>query len=244
MHFRRFSLFPLFSNFSDAAGYFGFLVRGIDSNLIWFCNGVAMAVPDGKDTSLYGCRMSDWGLICAMWLNWVPSCSTNVVKWAADCRQCSGHSSAHGNARPLGNQKILYFVRDSQPFDFIPSHSNPIYVLPYLSWFRLNNLFITPTHTRTHARTHIHTYICVCVYIYICVCVCVCVCVGGGRDSAACIATRYGLDGHGIESRWGRDFPHPSRPALGLTQAPIQRVLGLFPGDKAAGAWSWPPTPI
>jgi len=34
MHFRRFSLFPLFSNFSDAAGYFGFLVRGIDSNLI------------------------------------------------------------------------------------------------------------------------------------------------------------------------------------------------------------------
>jgi len=27
-------------------------------------------------------------------------------------------------------------------------------------------------------------------------------------------ATRYGLDGPGIESRWGRDFPHPSSPAL------------------------------
>ena len=31
------------------------------------------------------------------------------------------------------------------------------------------------------------------------------------------IATGYGLDGPGIESRWGRDFPHLSRPALGPT---------------------------
>jgi hypothetical protein len=31
-----------------------------------------------------------------------------------------------------------------------------------------------------------------------------------GRDSAVGIATRYGLDGPGIESRWGRDFSHPS----------------------------------
>ena len=35
------------------------------------------------------------------------------------------------------------------------------------------------------------------------------------------IATRYGLDGPGIESRWRRDFPHPSRPDLGPTQPPI-----------------------
>jgi hypothetical protein len=27
--------------------------------------------------------------------------------------------------------------------------------------------------------------------------------------------TGYGLDGPGIESRWGRDFPHLSRPTLG-----------------------------
>jgi len=32
------------------------------------------------------------------------------------------------------------------------------------------------------------------------------------------IATLYGLDGPGIESRWGLDFPQPSRPALVLTQ--------------------------
>ena len=43
-----------------------------------------------------------------------------------------------------------------------------------------------------------------------------------GRDSSVSIATRYGLDGSGIESRWGGDFPHPSRPALGPTQPPIQ----------------------
>jgi len=30
-----------------------------------------------------------------------------------------------------------------------------------------------------------------------------------GRDSSVGIATRYGLDGPGIESRLGRDFPDP-----------------------------------
>ena len=55
------------------------------------------------------------------------------------------------------------------------------------------------------------------------------------RDSSVDIATRYGLDIPGIDS--GRDFPHPSRPALGPTQPPIQCVPGLFPGGKAAGAW-------
>ena len=51
-----------------------------------------------------------------------------------------------------------------------------------------------------------------------------------GRDSSVGIATRYGLDGPGIESRRGRDFPHLSRPALGPTQPPILWVPGLSRG--------------
>jgi hypothetical protein len=52
----------------------------------------------------------------------------------------------------------------------------------------------------------------------------------GGRDSSVGIATRYELDGPGIESRWRRDFQHPSRPALWPAQPPIQRVPGHFRG--------------
>jgi len=64
-----------------------------------------------------------------------------------------------------------------------------------------------------------------------------------GRDSSVTIVTRYGLDGPGIESRWGRNIPHPSRSALRPTQPPIQLVPGLSPGVKAAWTWRWPPTP-
>jgi len=49
------------------------------------------------------------------------------------------------------------------------------------------------------------------------------------------IATRYGLDGPGIESRWGRDFPQSSRPDLGSTQPPVQWVPGLSRGVKRQG---------
>jgi hypothetical protein len=48
-----------------------------------------------------------------------------------------------------------------------------------------------------------------------------------GLDNAVGIATRYGLDSPRIESRWGRDFPHLSRQALGPTQPPLQWVPGI-----------------
>ena len=50
------------------------------------------------------------------------------------------------------------------------------------------------------------------------------------RESSVGIATRYGLDGPGIESRWMPCIPHPYRPVLRPTQPPVQWVAGLFPG--------------
>ena len=51
-----------------------------------------------------------------------------------------------------------------------------------------------------------------------------------GSGSVVAIATGYGLDGPGIEFRWGRDFPHLSRPALGPIQPPVQLIPGRSRG--------------
>jgi hypothetical protein len=51
-----------------------------------------------------------------------------------------------------------------------------------------------------------------------------------GPGSSVGIAAGYRLDGLGIESRWGRDFSHTSRPALRPTQPPVQWVPGFSRG--------------
>ena len=58
-----------------------------------------------------------------------------------------------------------------------------------------------------------------------------------GQDSSVGTVTHYGLDGLGIESRWGRDFSNLCRLALGPTQIPVQWVQGLFLSGKVAKVW-------
>ena len=55
------------------------------------------------------------------------------------------------------------------------------------------------------------------------------------RHSSVGVATSYGVDVPEVESRWGRDFAHPSRPALWSTQPPIQWVQGLSRGSSDRG---------
>jgi len=65
-----------------------------------------------------------------------------------------------------------------------------------------------------------------------------------GPGSMVGIGTGYRLDGSGIESRWGRDFPHLSRPALGPTQPPVQWVPGFSPGVKCGRGVTLTPHPL
>ena len=66
-----------------------------------------------------------------------------------------------------------------------------------------------------------------------------------GRDNSVGMATRKGPGGPGIESWWGRDFPHPFRLTLVPTQPPVQREPGLSRGQsgRVVALTTPPPTP-
>jgi hypothetical protein len=58
-----------------------------------------------------------------------------------------------------------------------------------------------------------------------------------GRDSVVCIATRYGLDGPGIESRRGREAKLPATLKTGPGAQPNSYIMGdgSFQGVKQPG---------
>ena len=55
------------------------------------------------------------------------------------------------------------------------------------------------------------------------------------RDSSGGIATLYGLDGPGIESRWGARFSAPVQTGPGAHPASYTMGAGSFPGVKRPG---------
>jgi len=50
-------------------------------------------------------------------------------------------------------------------------------------------------------------------------------------------ATCYSVEGLGFKPQWGRDISQPSRPALRLTQSPLQWVSLLSPRGKVVPVW-------
>ena len=56
-----------------------------------------------------------------------------------------------------------------------------------------------------------------------------------GRDSAVGMATRYGLDGPGIESRWGARFSAPLQNGLEAQPASYTMDTVSLPGVKRPG---------
>ena len=59
-----------------------------------------------------------------------------------------------------------------------------------------------------------------------------------GRGSSVGIATLYGLDGAGIESRWeGGEILWARPDRLWFPPSALYNGYQVFPGCKAAGAW-------
>ena len=56
-----------------------------------------------------------------------------------------------------------------------------------------------------------------------------------GRNRVDGMANRYGVECSGIESRWGEDIPHLSRPTLETTQSTCTMGSGSFPEVKRPG---------
>ena len=65
-----------------------------------------------------------------------------------------------------------------------------------------------------------------------------------GRCSSVGIATGYGLDGPGIESRWGARFSAPVQTGHGAHPASCTMGTGFFPGVKSGRGVTLTPHPL
>jgi hypothetical protein len=65
-----------------------------------------------------------------------------------------------------------------------------------------------------------------------------------GPGSSVGIATGYGLDGPGIQSRCGWDFQHLSRPALGTHPSSCTMGTRSFPGVESGRGVTLTPHPL
>jgi hypothetical protein len=66
----------------------------------------------------------------------------------------------------------------------------------------------------------------------------------GGPGSSVCIATGYGLDGRGIESRWGVRFSAPVQTGPGAHPASWTMGTGTFPGVEIGRGVTLTPHPL
>ena len=65
-----------------------------------------------------------------------------------------------------------------------------------------------------------------------------------GRDISVGVATRYGLNGPGIESRWGARFSAPFQTGPGAHPASYTMGTGSFQGVKWPGRGVDYPLPL
>ena len=92
----------------------------------------------------------------------------------------------------------------------------------FMSFPRIERVNFTPLKKYFgHVNARFFNYLLLLLLLYI-----------GGRDSSVGIATRYMLDGPGIESRWEARFSKPVQTGPGFHLASYTMGTGLFPEVK------------